>query len=642
MPVKNKTLIISALLIGITLTIYLPVTQNSFINFDDGMYVFANPMIKSPITLKNVYWAFTTFYAANWHPLTWLSHMLDYKVFGLNAGGHHLTSLLIHLTSTVLLFLVFDKMTRRRWPSAFIAAAFAVHPFHVESVAWVAERKDVLCAFFWILTMGAYARYVANPQRGQYGLVLLTFILGLMAKPMMVTLPFVLLLLDYWPLHRFILFDQGDNPNGPINGFTYPQRRFLALIVEKIPFFLLSAFFAIVTYYAQQSANAVNQLIPLSARIFNALISYITYVGKMFWPLPLSVFYPYQVDRPIWQILSAGLMLGLISLQVLRKSKSYPYLLVGWFWFMGTLVPVIGLVQVGSQSMADRYTYLPSVGIFIIIAWSLADLSVKWPYRKIVLSLSAAVGLSFLMVLTWTQVGYWQNSLSLFQHAVKVTTGNFKANDLLGFTYMEQGKLDQAIFHFREAIRIKPDYGSAHNNLGLALERQGKVNQAITQYLEAIRFQPGCSEAHYNLGIIMFRQGKPEAAIAYFNSALRINRQYAEAYNNLGVVLYAQGKIAEAIELYSRALEIKPLYADAHYNLANALTGEGRFDEAIEHYTKALRIKPAYDRALNNLGLAQARKGMLKEAVISFRKALTINPDLSEAKENLNKVLDLK
>jgi protein O-mannosyl-transferase len=626
---KKSRLLISLLLMGMTLLVYTQVVHFQFVNFDDGGYVLNNLSVQVPLSLKSIFWALTTTQAANWHPLTWVSYLLDYQLYGLNPGGYHLTNLLFHLANAVLLFLLLEKMTQGFWQSALVAALFAIHPLHVESVAWIAERKDVLSAFFWILTLGTYASYVERPGIYRYLLVLLTFVLGLMSKPMVVTLPFVLFLIDYWPLKRFVIqipWKKGDRPIGNSIRSENQGASFQTLLAEKIPLFLLSAASAFMTYFAQQSAGAVNQLIPWTTRCLNALVAYAVYLGKMFCPLHLSMFYPYQAVLPIWQTLGAGLILGLISFGVLWKWKRYPYLIIGWLWYLGTLVPVIGLVQVGSQSMADRYTYIPLIGLFVMMAWGTPDLLARWPGRKIFSGFTAGVILMSLSILSWVQVAYWQNSLTLFHHALNVSIRNYKAHDMLGFTLMDEGKLDEAIVHFREAIRLKPQYGSAYNNLGVALEKQGKIGPARVQYLEAIRVQPGCSEAYYNLGNIMSYQGNLEMAATYFREALKINKQYAEAYNNLGVVLLGQGRIEEAIRHNSKALTIKPFYADAHYNLANALVCAGKIDEALRHFQEALRIKPDYDKALNNLKLVQNNRNRLNDVIVSFQRASIIRP----------------
>lgn len=572
-PAINKRLLISVILIGMTLLVYWPVSHYPFINFDDGVYVYQNPDVQDSLPLKKISWAFTTTRLANWHPLTWLSYLMDYQLFGLNAGGYHLTNLLFHLANSVLLFLLWARMTKGLWASALVAALFAVHPLHVESVAWIAERKDVLSGFFWMLSMIAYVSYVERPSVHRYLLVLLTFVFGLMAKSMVVTLPFVLILLDYWPLGRFPV---GGAIYGRDSSGTHQRKNFSFLLLEKLPLLIFSAASSVMTFYAQQSAGAVNQEIPLAPRISNTLISYISYLKKMFWPLDLSIFYPFPTHQPLSQIIGSGLILVGITFAVMRKLKSYPYLAVGWLWFLGTLVPVIGLVQVGSQALADRYTYIPYIGLFVMITGWISDPLSRWSQKRFFWGFMAGILISILSILSWVQVHYWENSITLFQHALKVSAENYKAHDILGVTLMEQGRGDEAIFHFRQAIRLKPTYGSPYNNMGMALEKQGKVSEAVGQYLEALRVQPGSPEPHYNLGIIKYRQGNLEEAEAHFRAALRLNLHYAEAYNNLGVVLLSEGKTEEAISQLSKALKIMPSYDDAQYNLGKALARAGK------------------------------------------------------------------
>ncbi|OGP49652.1 MAG: hypothetical protein A2Y79_04990 [Deltaproteobacteria bacterium RBG_13_43_22] len=634
----NNKVWITMVLIGMTLVVYLKVARYQFINFDDGLYVFNNPNVQAPVTLQSFLWAFTTFQAANWHPLTWLSHMLDFQIFGLNAGGHHLTSLFFHLANTVLLFLVLRKMTGGLWQSGTVAALFAIHPLHVESVAQIAERKDVLSTFFCIVTLGAYFYYVKCPGILRYLWVILLFSLGLMAKPMLVTLPFILLLLDFWPLGRFS-FGEGIKGQDKLVPLVQKRSKKFSLVLEKVPLLLLSAGSSLVTFYVQQSTGAVNQVLSLSPRISNAINSYICYLYKMFWPQNLSFFYVYSTSLPIWQIIGAGLILGLISLGVVWNWRRYPYLIVGWLWYIGTLVPVIGLVQVGGQAMADRYTYLPLIGIFIMITWGIPDLLVRLPYRNIVLGVMAGVFLPVLIGLSWLQVGYWKNSITLFQHAIKINNQNFKAHDLLGVALTEQGKFDKALFHFQEAKRIRPGYGPVYNNLGVALEKNGKTDEAVAQYLEALKVQPWAPDVHYNLGMIMLHQGKLQEAVLHFEVALKTNKNYAEAYNGIGVAFQQQGKIKEAISQYSKALKVMPFYPLAHYNMGTALLATKRMDEAIEHFEETLRLQPNYYKALNNLGWAQAQKGRIPEAILSFQRALAINPNLKEAQVSLRILL---
>ena len=594
------------------LAVYWQVGNHEFVNYDDNDYITENQHVQAGLTLKSIVWAFTSTHASNWHPLTWLSHMLDCQIYGLNPGGHHFTNVFFHILNSILLFLVFKRMTGAFWKSAFVATLFAIHPLHVESVAWAAERKDVLSTFFWMMTMGSYVWYVERPGTNRYLLVLLFFALGLMAKPMLITLPFVLLLLDYWPLGRF-------------------NKRSLALplVWEKIPFFVLAAASSIVTFFVQQSGGAVRSLdvLPLFVRISNALVSYISYIVKMILPHNLAILYPHPKDFPMWQVAGACLLLVFISFMAIRAVRRHPYFAVGWLWYLGTLVPVIGLVQVGSQSMAERYTYIPLTGIFIIIAWGVSDLVARWQYKKEGLAVASAILLSILIVATWFQVGHWTNSITLFSHAIDVTENNSIAHNNLGVALKDHGKLSEATGHYYEALRINPDYVFAHNNLGNALADQGRVSEAISHYYEALRIDHDYVLAHNNLGNALADQGRVSEAISHYYEALRIKPDYADAYYNLGNVLTRQGKINEAISHYYKALRIKPNHARAHNNLGSAFVQHGRIFEAIKHYTEALRINPDLAKARGNLKKVLAVLKEIDEAIQSIQELLEVNPE---------------
>jgi tetratricopeptide (TPR) repeat protein len=511
---------------------------------------------------------------------------------------HHLTNLLFHLMNTALLLLVLRRMTGTLWRSGFVAALFALHPLHVESVAWVAERKDLLSAFFWLLTMWAYARYAERPGLKRYLPVLLFFGLGLLAKPMVATLPFVLLLLDFWPLGR-MQFQQVGNDSRPLE----PKVSVFRLIWEKIPMFALAAISIVVTFAAQQKGGALKSLeaFPLTTRIANALISYVSYIGKMMWPHNLAVYYPYSGSVPVWQAAGAGLALICLTVLLMWTARKRPYLAVGWLWYLGTLVPVIGLVQVGSQAMADRYTYIPLIGLFIVIAWGVPGILAGGRYRRIVLATLTTVLLLGFTMCTWLQVRYWQNSLTIFQHTVNVTTDNHFAHNNLGVALAKGGRLDEAVDHYYVALRIKPNQAEVYNNLGNALEAQGNLDEAIRHYHEALRIKPDNAKAHNNLGNGLARQGNVAEAISHYSEALRIEPDYAGAHYNLGNVLAERGNVDEAINHYNEALRIWPDWAGAHNNLGVALERRGNFKEAIRHYYEALRIKPDYPRAKDNL-----------------------------------------
>ncbi|MEW6378199.1 MAG: tetratricopeptide repeat protein [bacterium] len=538
-------LLISLLLVLATYLAFAQVLGCGFVNFDDDQFVTANHHVRAGLTFQGIKWAFTTRHGGNCNPLAWLSHMMDCQLYGLNPGGHHLTSLLLHLLNTLLLFWVLNLATGSLWPSALVAALFALHPLHVESVAWIAERKDVLSTFFWMLTLGAWVRYVRRPALGRYLSVFLLFCLGLLAKPMLVSLPFVLLLLDYWPLHRFQT--------------TGMPRSLIRLLLEKVPLLAFSAFWSLLTLSAQHQAGAVASLeaIPFTARLINAVVSYGSYLARVFWPHNLAVFYPHPVTWPLWHVAASGLLLAGLTALAIGTVRNHPCLIVGWLWYLGTLVPVIGLVQVGRQGMADRYTYVPVIGLFIMAAWTIPGLLSAWRYRRVFLASSAAGVLVVLMIFTWRQTGYWKSSFTLFQHALEVTADNYLAHYNLGVALADAGRYEEAAIHYIAATRIKPDYACAHNNLGIVLTRQEKLTEAETHYREALRIKPDWDKAHYNLGVVLATQGKFEEAKAHYARALQLNPGYARAHYSLGIILSREGKEQEAAIHYARARELE-------------------------------------------------------------------------------------
>lgn len=488
-------------LVVIVFAVYIQVGNHAFLNYDDNDYVTGNPNVASGITVKSIIWAFTSFEASNWHPLTWLSHMVDAELFGMDPRGHHLTSVAVHAMSTMLLFLFLLGITGSLWHSSSVAVFFAIHPLHVESVAWVAERKDVLSAFFWFLTLLLYSKYTAKQKRVFYLLALVSFALGLMAKPMLVTLPVVMLLLDYWPLGRYRTKERLDGP-GQLSGKGAPLK---VLVLEKIPFFACAVASSIVTIFAQQSSGAIKSLgaIPFPLRVENSLISYVTYIGNIIWPDDLVVLYPIPPAYPFWQIIGSLLVLLLISVTAVRARQRCPYLALGWLWFLVTLIPVIGLIQVGVQSMADRYTYIPSIGLFIMAVWGIPELLKGLQYRVAILTLLAGVVISAETAVTWQQIGYWRDNFSLYGHALESTSDNYVIHNNLGSAYATDWNLDAAIREFREALRIKPDYSEAHYNLGIALAMKGATDAAIRELREALRINPGNTKAYYNLEIAL-------------------------------------------------------------------------------------------------------------------------------------------
>ena len=623
----RSEIIICLFLIMTTLAVYWQVGNHEFVNYDDDDYVTENRQVRAGCTIEGVTWAFTTKFHGHWHPLTWLSHMTDCQLFGLNPGRHHLTSLFLHIANTLLLFLVFKRMTGALLRSAFVAALFALHPLHVETVAWVADRKDVLSTFFWMLTMWTYVRYSKRPGFNRYLPVLIAFVLGLMAKSMVVTLPFVLLLMDYWPLGRYSTIQQFNNSTiQQFNHSSLPR-----LVWEKVLFLILMGACAVVTVSVMQYERTpdmdLSKLWPTKSHIANALVSYITYIGKMLWPLDMAIPYPCPDVLPVWQVGGAGLLLLCISFLVFWRRRRYPYLLVGWLWYLVTLVPVIGLVKGGPHAIADRYTYVPLIGLFIIIAWGVPDILARWRYKKKGLAAASAILLSILMVITWFQLRHWTNGITLFKHAINVTANNSLAHNNLGNALKNQGKLSEAIKHYIEALRIRPNYVLAHYNLGNVLTDQGKLSEAIKHYTDALRIRPNYAKAHNNLGNALKNQGKLSEAIKHYIEALRIRPNDAKTHNNLGSALTDQGKLSEAIKHYIEALRIRPNYVLAHYNLGSALTDQGRISEAIKHYTEALRIRPDFAETRGNLKKLSAILNKIDEAVKILQELVKVNPE---------------
>ena len=628
----------------VTLAVYWPVREHEFVDFDDRLYLVSSPHVSSGLTLDGAVWALRSGYASNWHPLTWLSHMLDCQLYGLNPSGHHQTNLLFHLANTLLLFLVLKRMTQARWRSALVAALFAWHPLHVESVAWVAERKDLLCAFFWLLTMAAYARYVAHPRLCRYSLTLACFALGLMAKPMIVTLPFVLLLLDYWPLKRLALppFLGGESrPGDAAATESHAKLSIGALVKEKVPFFLLAAAASTVTFLVQRETGAVasTETYPVTVRLANALISYWRYLGKMIWPDNLAVFYPHPMNWPPGLVLLAALGLVAVTALAFRAARHQPYFVVGWLWFLGTLVPVIGLVQVGAQAMADRYTYLPLIGLFVMIAWGAAEFTAHWRWRKIALPLLAGVALCACLVLTYTQVWHWRNTVTLFTHTAQVTTNNYPAQLNWGLGLEKRNDLRGAAEHYREALRMKPGLVKAVHNLARLLARQGKIEEGRAPYLDALRLTPNNAVMLSDYSSFLAEYGLVEEAITQYSEAVRLEPKRAQLHNNLGTVWSRIGRQSEAIGCFTEAIRLQPDFADAHNNLANALTVEGRNEEAILHMTEVIRLEPGMFQTQNNLGVALFRAGRMEEAAARYTAVLRIKPDYVEARSNLGVVL---
>ena len=570
----RRELLIWVFLTLATLAVFHQVGDHDFINLDDSRYVTENAQVQEGLSSGSVVWAFTTFDAGFWIPLTWLSFMLDFELYGLNAGGYHLTNLFFHLANTLLLFLILNTMTRQPWRSGFVAALFAWHPLHVESVAWVTERKDVLSTFFFMLAMLSYVHYAKRASISKYLLLLIAFAFGLMAKPMVVTLPFVLLLMDYWPLGRFQFGQPDDRYHRESHSRGQGTFSAVVLIREKLPLFALAAVVSVVTLLAHKGAGAVGSLehYPAQTRIANALVSYVRYIAKMLWPQDLAVLYPHPGSAlPLWQVAGAGLLICLISFVVIRAGRRLPYLAVGWLWYLGTLVPVIGLVQVGAQAMADRFTYIPLIGLFIITAWGVGDATATWGHRRVFMPTAIALVLIALMLCTHRQIEKWRDSITLFEHNLSVTSNNHLIHNNLGVALLERSEIQKAAQQFSEALRIEPHSVKAHTNLGVTLVRMGYLDRGIDHYYKALRLQPDNSEIHYNLGNALAQQGKVEEAMSHLYRALEIEPNHAKAHNNLGAILARQGKLKDAIAHFEKALKISPDFLQARNNLQTAL-----------------------------------------------------------------------
>ena len=564
-------------LAALTWVVFGQTLWHDFINYDDPRYVYQNTRITSGLNIAGVAWAFTHIHAENWHPLTTITHMLDCQLYGLNAGGHHFTNVLLHTVAVVLLFLVLQQMTGALWRSAFVAAVFAIHPLHLESVAWVAERKDVLSGVFFILTLLAYVHYARAPSTWRYLIVAFVFALGLLSKPMLVTLPFVLLLLDYWPLNRI----SGERSN--------VGRQLLRLLLEKIPLIALSAVSSTVTFLAQRGALGWTEQLPMLARINNAIVTYIVYMRQMFWPAKLAVFYPHPENRLLpWQISVALAVLIGITLAALILRKNAPYFITGWLWYLGMLVPVIGLVQVGWQGHADRYTYLPQIGLYIASTWAVADFTSLWRRQHIVMTAAALLVIAALSWGAWIQTSYWRDSETLFTHALAVTKNNDVAENNLGIVFLERGQLDEAISKLQAAIDLRPENGPAHNNLAKALLQKGELAQAMVHYRKFLEIEPQNVEAHNILGTALIQQGHVREAVEQWEDALASQPENGNAANNLAWVFATcpddsirNGR--RAVELAERALRLSGGKIPTIFRvLAAAYAENGQFAQAIE------------------------------------------------------------
>ena len=604
------------LLVIVTLIPYSRLAKCGFVNYDDPIYVTQNPHVQQ-LSEKNLLWAFSVGYNSNWHPLTWISHMVDYRIWGTNALGHHATNLLLHLVSVILLFLILMRTTRSVWQSFFVAALFAIHPLHVESVAWIAERKDVLSTVFWMLTIGAYILYAEKPQAKRYWAMVTLYALGLMAKPMLVSLPLVLLILDYWPLRRL-----------KSAGLT-------RLVIQKSPMLILAAASSVITVIAQHRGHAAGSLAACSIgmRVSNALVSYLSYIAKMVWPKNLAVFYPHPRDTiSAWLIVLSALVLAGISLIAIRERRSRPYLLVGWLWYVITLIPVIGLVQVGAQAMADRYTYVPLIGVFIMLAWGIGEW-VKGRKGERVLALSSGVVIVALCIASWIQVGYWRNSIVLFEHALAVAPeDNYPARANLGRAYADKGDYAPAVAEYEKALAMRRDEAHVYCDYGDSLAKMGRIEQAVGQYEQALAVDPKLSQAQDRLTAI--RQSRAEAALAQ-RLQKRAKPNSAPAHVNNAIILQSRGQREEAIKEYKEAIRIDPHLVAAHNNLAVLYDNLGRTEEAISEFKIAIRLKPDNAAIHGNYAVAlymnEDYEQSLREVQLCTKYGGTPNPKLVQA-----------
>lgn len=628
-------LIVVGLIVAVCVIVFYRVAGFDFINLDDDKYVYENAMVASGITAKSIAWAFTTFHAANWHPITWLSHQLDASLFGSEAGGHHLVNVAIHTANSLLLFFLIRRVTGALWKSAIVAAAFAIHPAHVESVAWIAERKDVLSTLFWLLSSIAYIRFAADTDdKRAYWASLLLFALGLMAKPMLVTFPFALLLLDYWPLRR-------------ISALRWGTLR--PLIFEKLPFFALTVASAIVTVVAQKAGGAVQslELFSLQDRLLNALVSYGKYVVMLFYPANLGIWYPFETRFSALQIVGSGILLVGVSAVAIWQIRQRPYLFVGWFWFLGTLVPVIGLVQVGRQALADRYTYIPYIGLSIAVIWLAADVAKRFSLPKVAVRAASVTVVAALAVVAFGQVSYWKNSETLYTRTLAVTPGNYlvEANYC---RYLEKlGRLDDAVKHCDAAIEKDSRGVEALNTLGAIQLKQGKFDDARRNLLRVTEINGDYSLAYANLAIVEAKLQNAKDALSYYEQAIaRDNggyfdaRRRAEAFSSIGALALSQRQFEVAGRAYEQALDAAPDDPDFQRNLANAYRSQGRVPDAIRLLESIIQKNPNSAEAHNSLGIVYAEQGKKQEAIAQFQRALAINPSFTQAQSNLRRAME--
>jgi protein O-mannosyl-transferase len=622
-------------LVAITWIVFGRTLGFDFFNYDDSFYVYQNPSISNGLTRAGFVSALTQPLVGNWHPLTSFSLMLDAQFFGLNAGGYHFVNVLLHTVTILLLFFVLRAMTGAVWRSALVAALFAIHPLRAESVIWVSERKDVLSGVFFMLGLGAYYRYARKPPAlGGYLMVAAALALGLLSKAMLVTFPFLLLVLDYWPLRRFSFSPV--TAAGEADESPTIAARASWLLLEKIPFLALAVAVSVATIVAQKQALSTAQDWPLHWRVDNALVTIWIYLRQMVWPADLVVFYPHPKGTLSFWLVGASLVaLVAVTALVFVSRKKYPYLITGWLWYLGMLVPVIGLMQVGAQAHADRYTYLPQIGIYLAVVWAIADLSARWPERKLILGTAAVLAITSLMALSWRQVGYWSSTVRLWRHTLAVTTDNDVAERGLGTELLRLGQVDEAIAHDRAALRIRPGDANGRTNLANALLQKKEYPEAIKHYREVIGVRPNDSEMHRNLAKALYQSGAVDQAVAEFREALRIRPKDSDAAYSLGNVFLEKGDAKTAIPYFRKAVEANGKNVAGHYNLAIALQRNGDLEEAIAQFRQTLQIDPRNVPAHNNLAITFLKEGKTREAITEWEEALRLQPNNAEMHNNL-------
>ncbi len=632
-PKRGVIFGICAVLAVITWLIFGQTLAHDFVNYDDELYVYDNAKIAGGLSLQNIGWAFTHTVCANWHPLTVISHMLDCQLYGLKPAGHYFTSVLLHTIAVILLFLVMRQMTGTLWRSAFVAALFAIHPLHVESVAWISERKDVLSAVFFMLTLGAYTRYIRTLSLTFYLFVLLFLTFGLMSKPILVTVPFVLLLLDYWPLKRFA--SETPSKSGQRRR-TEGRADFRQIFLEKIPLLFFSFASCAATVLAQRHFIDPIDRLSLAERLGNAAVAILVYLRQLVWPFGLSVFYPHpRHSLSVVQVSMAALLLLAVSVAAFIYRRKHPYFLTGWFWFLGMLVPVSGMVQVGTQAHADRYTYLPQIGLYILGTWFVADIVASGRNQRVLLGTAMVSSIVILMWSAWKQTSYWHDSRTLWTHALDVNSQNDTAHNGLCNLALRQNRFEEAVFHAQKALEVRPDSADAHNNLALALLGTGQKAEALSEFRKVIETSPARPRVHYNLATLLSDSGQLDEAIAEFRKELQIQPEFVEAQNNLGTALERKGALDDAVTCFQKAIQLDPRHPKANYNLATVFLRQGEFDQAIAHLEKELQINPASAEAHNDLGIAWSQKGRIDKAIGQWQKTLELQPQNLSAYCNL-------